>query len=184
MAIAASEFTKVFLKKDLKNSILWPLLVDQRNTMLFRCKKMHVNIWVWKIYWVKNVLSRSCYLLLHAVWILRLGWSGYFLLHSKYNQSKCDFWCFKYIWQRLLPILPQPSPDVKEWSPVVWEYFLYLPYIDSLSLSLVPTSFLFSCLEATVSKLLKAMTGKRQNSPCRCCVLRWFGIIVNRKLGS
>lgn len=131
---------------------------------------------------LKNLLSY--YLLPHAVWILRLGWSWYFLLHSKYNQSKHDFWYFKYIWQRLLPILPQPSPDVKERSPVVRAYFLYLPYIDSLSLSLVPTSFLFSCLEATVSKLLKAMAGKKPNSPCRCCVRRWFGIIVNRKLGS
>lgn len=92
---------------------------------------------------LKNLLSRSYYLLPHAVWILRLGWSWYFLLHSKHNQSKCDFWCFKYIWQRLLPILPQPSPDVKERSPVVWEYFLYVPYIDSLSLSLDPSLFCF-----------------------------------------
>lgn len=97
------------LKKDLKNSIFWPLLVDQRNTMFFHGKKIHVNISVWRI----PVIGAITYLL-HAVWTLWLGWSWYFLLQSKYNQSKRDFWCFKYIWQRLFPILPQPSPDVKE----------------------------------------------------------------------
>lgn len=82
-----------------------------------RPKKYDVFSWqenTCKYFSLKNSLNRSYYLLLHAVWTLWLGWSWYFLLQSKYNQSKRDFWCFKYIWQRLFPILPQPSPDVKE----------------------------------------------------------------------
>lgn len=77
------------------------------------------------------LLIKTCYLLLDVIQMLRSGLGWYFLLHSKH---KCDFWCFRDIYQTLLPILLYTFTSGRGWGSSVWERFLYLLFTDCLTL--------------------------------------------------
>lgn len=107
-----------------------PLSVTQRNIIMvglvffFHGKK---NV----CFRLNFLLIKTCYLLLDVIQMLRSGLGWYFLLHSKH---KCDFWCFRDIYQTLLPILLYTFTSGRGWGSSAWERFLYLLFTDCLTL--------------------------------------------------
>lgn len=144
-----------------------------------------ISSWlVWFFHGKKNVcfrlnflLIKSCYLLLDVIQMLRLDLGWYFLLHSKH---KCDFWCFRDMYQTLLPILLHTFTSGRGWGSSVWERFLYLLFTDCLTLySFSPLNlFCFPVWSYSV-KTMESNSSKK----AELCVgtLCWGDIIIKQQ---